>query len=621
MKGDIIASIALFQSLYNNKQDIYSVLAQFVKATINQKNLWNFNITTLKFQLKECFEIDVYESVLKTVIHSRLKDIVKNSNGEYQATPSQTELQNFENQKSEQIQKYQFVSDALISYYRATTSQNITDSDIINSFTKFLLSDSNQDTDHIFSKFILSKENDKHFISCLNYIKEGFIIISGLNDISDSTDLNSIGSWSNKLIIYLDTEELFSAYGYNGDLYQQILSDFLSLVKDANKRTKLIELRYLDETKNTVDGYFNWVMRVIDKKERPDGKTAMNTILSKCRESSDVLVEQGQFYAFLKSHEIAYDERSSYVEDMSGNLQTENNLDILKNGFASSSLTVKDDEILKYLRIFSIINHKRKLQNNSNFEKCQCVLLTENSIPRYISRHESIRKKSDFTFSTTMDYAISKLWFRLHKGIIGKQTFASLNVINKVRIVMTSLLHQSVLQKYEELDKKEYSKDERISIYNTIRAYEIHPEEVNNDNITEIIDFIEIKDIEILRREKATLQEKAKQGEVDAKKLTELKKRIRTEYKPKIKRALYWKVSRLNLICLLICIGLGYLIFLTFSPQDTLLAILSFLIGCLILPALNLYPKYKKKVKQYKNHIIQKQGKILIQKYRQKGLY
>lgn len=523
MRGNIIASIALFQSLYANNHDIYSVLTKFVIATINQKNLWNFDITTLRNNLKECFEIDVYESVLKTVIHNRLKDIITFSDGEYQATPLQTDLKNFEDQISEQTQKYKFVFDGLISYYRTTTSQNIADSDIIDSFTKFLLSDSTQDADHIFSKFILSKENDKQFISCLNYIKEGFIIISGLKDISDSTNLNSIGSWSNKLIIYLDTEELFSAYGYNGNLYHQILSDFLSLVKDANKRTKLIELRYLDETKNTIDGYFNRVIRVIDKKERPDGKTAMNTILSKCRESSDVLVEQGQFYAFLKSHEITHDERSSYVEDMSGNLQTENNLEILKNDFTSSSLTVKDDEILKYLRIFSIINHKRQLQNNVNFEKCQCVLLTENSIPRYISRHESIHEKSDFTFSTTMDYAISKLWFRLHKGIIGKQTLASLNVINKVRIIMTSLLHQSVLKKYEELDKKEYSKDERISIYNTIRAYEIHPEEISNSNITDIIDFIEIKDIEILRREKATLQEKAKQGEVNAKKLTELK--------------------------------------------------------------------------------------------------
>lgn len=42
MKHNIVASIAVFQSLYNNKQDIYSILSQFIVATINEKNLWTF---------------------------------------------------------------------------------------------------------------------------------------------------------------------------------------------------------------------------------------------------------------------------------------------------------------------------------------------------------------------------------------------------------------------------------------------------------------------------------------------------------------------------------------------------------------------------------------------------
>ena len=49
--------------------------------------------------------------------------------------------------------------------------------------------------DTYFSRFMLSEENDKE--SEPNYI------ISGLKDITESTDLKTI---------YLDTEELFSAY-------------------------------------------------------------------------------------------------------------------------------------------------------------------------------------------------------------------------------------------------------------------------------------------------------------------------------------------------------------------------------------------------------------------------
>ena len=48
--------------------------------------------------------------------------------------------------------------------------------------------------DTYFSRFMLSEENDKEFVERLNQIKEGFIIISGLKDITESTDLNTIGS-------------------------------------------------------------------------------------------------------------------------------------------------------------------------------------------------------------------------------------------------------------------------------------------------------------------------------------------------------------------------------------------------------------------------------------------
>lgn len=626
MRGNIIASIAVFQSLYSNNHDVYSILAQFVTATINQKKLWTFDITTLRNQLRECFEIDVYDSVLKTVIRNRLKETISNSNGEYYATPSAAALEEFNTQLLKQSEKYKFVFDALIAYYKSSTSQSIADNDIINSFTKYLLTDYNQDSEHIFSRFILSNENDEYFVSCLNEIKEGFIIISGLKDISESTDLNSTGSWTNKLIIYLDTEELFSAYGYNGDLHYQILSDFLSLVKEANKRDKYIELRYLDETKNVVDGYFKQAIRIVEKRDRPDGKPAMNTILGRCNDTGSVLEEQGKFYAFLKTHNINYDERSNYVVDMSGNLQTEENLNAIKTDLPISSITiVNDEDILKYLRIFSIINNKRHQNNKVNFERCQCVLLTENSIPKYISWHDSIHENSDFTFSTTMDYAISKLWFRLNKGLLRNQRPATFDVINRVKIVMTSLLHQSVLKKYEELDAKGYSQDERINIYNSIRTYEIHPEEITNQNIEEIVNFIETKDIETLRREKAVLQEKLKQGEIASRKLKSLTKRVRDRYKAKALRGVILRIYTYYFIWVLIYIGVGYIIFLILSkiisPQDTQLSILSFVLSCFMPYLLSCVIPYTQKIfRLYKKQIIWHSSKTLLEKYARREL-
>ena len=143
-----------------------------------------------------------------------------------------------------------------------------------------------------------------------------------------------------------------------------------------------------------------------------------------------------------------------------------------------------------------------------------------------------------------MDYAISRLWFRLHKGIMRNQTPASLDVMNRVKLVMTSLLHRSVVDKYDELRTKSYDDDTRIHIYNEIRAYEMHPEDITDANIDDIVGFIEIKDVETLRREKAELQEQASRGNIAIMELQKMKRKQRQDVKDKVKR----KVRNLSLI-------------------------------------------------------------------------
>lgn len=54
----------------------------------------------------------------------------------------------------------------------------------------------------------------------------------------------------------------------------------------------------------------------------------------------------------LQASDIEYDERSICVDDMNGNLQTTDNLDAIQTDAASSSLTISEEDIVKYLRIF-----------------------------------------------------------------------------------------------------------------------------------------------------------------------------------------------------------------------------------------------------------------------------
>ena len=165
-----------------------------VTATIDPKHVVVRHNDAFRDRLRECFEIDAYESVLKTVIRNRLKKSITSTNGKYHTEPSAEALKDFDRRLSVQDTKDRPVFDALFAYSRSSTSQRIHDQDIIEGFTKFLLTDFRQDAGHIFSRFMLSEENDKEFVERLNQIKEGFIIISGLKDITESTDLNTIGS-------------------------------------------------------------------------------------------------------------------------------------------------------------------------------------------------------------------------------------------------------------------------------------------------------------------------------------------------------------------------------------------------------------------------------------------
>lgn len=612
MHENIIASIAVFRSLYDTNQDIYSVLARFVTATINQQNLRSFDVTTLRNQLKECFGIEVYDSVLKTIIRQRLKNFVtKSDSGEYQATPSTDDFEEFERQLSEQAKKYRLVFDAVIAYYRDLTAQSISDQDIIDSFTTFLLTDPSQDYEHIFSRFMLSKENDEQFITCLNEVKEGAVIMTGLKDIANSADVNTIGSWSDKLTIYLDTEELFSAYGYNGELFRQILGDFIALVQEANKRTRHIELKFLDETKNVIDGYFTQAERILEGRSQPNGGIAMTNILSKCRYKSDIRIEKAKFYTFLANINIEYDERSSYVGDMSGNLQTTENLEAIKGDL--TTLTMSDDDILKYLRIFSIINHNRHSESKTSFEKCRCVLLSESCIPRFISWHSSIHKDSTFTYSTTMDYAVSRLWFRLHKGLMGRHIPASMDVMNRVKIVIASLVDQSVLQKYNELKSTQSTTEEKIEIYKELRAYEVYPETITAENVEDLIDFTKIPDVETLRRERTLLQKQASEGKQAILQLKQIKQEKRKEAKQKIAQQMRNCAWLLNTMAGALGIVAGVVVYFALAklifPQDTSLSIVSLILSCI--PIAVIYKKYT----SYRNCKIRKKARRWIKTY------
>ena len=402
MKNNIIASIALFQSLYDNgKLDIFSVIAKFVQSTIQMNNLYSFDTNQLKSQLKNDFEIEIPESVIRTVLKKRLSnEVSKDNNGGYVANIASLEVNKFNEELERQTSKCQQVFNLLFEFYESINGKPVPQNEkaeLIDSFADFLLKSPKEHEECFFSQFIFANENKKAFLENLNEIREGYIIVQGVKDITDSTDINSIGSWDSKLTIYLDTEHLFSSFGYNGDLYKNVFDDFFSLVKEANRKEKFIELKYFEETQKSIESYFNAAIMIKEGRIRPRAEVAMNVILSKCNEPSDVFTEKAKFLSHLKTHNICCDKRDNVVSERITNVEDDSILATIIRDAAEKWPNVDEDTVIKYLRQFSIINHIRCGNNKTSFERCRCILMTANGIASFITWHPLIKDEKSFT--------------------------------------------------------------------------------------------------------------------------------------------------------------------------------------------------------------------------------
>lgn len=82
--NNILSSIALLGELYKNgKKDIFHVVGAFIQATIQCKSIAAFDSIEMQVYLKELFQLEIPEAIIKTVLKNRLKKIIIKSSGKY----------------------------------------------------------------------------------------------------------------------------------------------------------------------------------------------------------------------------------------------------------------------------------------------------------------------------------------------------------------------------------------------------------------------------------------------------------------------------------------------------------------------------------------------------------
>jgi hypothetical protein len=514
----LLASVVLFRELYDGDKDIYDVMAELLKAAIVFERKWSFNVTEAAQLLDTSFGFKIPEAVIKTTLKNRLEkkqNILSCNNGVYSIVSDEiksigslsSELETTKNKQKEII-------DDLIFYIESTSSNKIDEQEnkiIVDDFFAYFLDDNkSKKYSSIISAYIIKNQNKNGFKDSLNAVLEGFVLYNGVRYTSN---LNDLGSWKDNLIIYLDTEHLFNAVGYNGVLYKQLFDDFYGLVKEINHAKKHITLNYFDESNSEVENFFHIAELIIEGKMPLDpSKVAMSSILNGCETKSDIIARKSSFYSKLEEKRILLERKNDFYDEKQFNIESQKLLDQLKE---SNGLNFGDNKCYSILKMFNKINILRHGINLVAFEKIGYILMSGNSYAHSLSFNPLIKNgEKNIPFVTDIEFITNRFWFKLRKGFANQHSLPrSLDVVAKAQVVLSSQINGSVSHKFESM-KKKYSngtitKQEAEYQYHELRSQTTTPEKITIDNIESNLEFLKYEDSERHLREKSILEKNA----------------------------------------------------------------------------------------------------------------
>ncbi|MEV9615959.1 hypothetical protein [Aliarcobacter butzleri] len=511
-KNRVLSSLVVMKELYNVKKDVYDVISEFIKEIILTQGKMGFNLIEITALINKEYDFNIPEAIVKTAL-KRLDFITLDNHSYYVNFKNQLVNSNLTDRHKDIKIIHEKLLNSLFDFISERENKVIVGRDkikIIHSFTSFLLDEtiSNGYSDLV-SGFILMNKDDKEFIKSLNSIKEGVVLYSG---IRYSPNINNIGSWKNNLDIYLSTEILFSAIGYNGELYKHIFDDFYKLVKEINNQNKVIKLKYFYETKKEIDYFFKQAENLLEQpiKVNPS-KSAMVSILDGCLQKSDIIVKKTKFDEFLENHGILLDTKEDYIDEKNYQYNIIDNEMVLK---FSEKFSTNPDEINSCATFINKINILREEKNNTSLENLTHILLTNNSKILSMAWNDEDKCKTKMPHAVDISFLTNKFWFKLNKGFGSEELPKSFDVITKAQIIMSAHLNENIGKQYDKFQNEiidgKLSNDSMIKTISTLRTTVRKPEEIINEDINIILDTIKEEDIQNHVKQNEYYKQKAK---------------------------------------------------------------------------------------------------------------
>lgn len=541
---NLLASIAVFAEMCDTETDIQSIINEFIKSVYAFEKSWALNSKDVEQLLKKHFDFDIPEAVVKYCLNSlKNKNFLEKKEGQFVLVDNSYSAEDFSQKLNLKKEEQSSIESKLIDYYSSFCKGKPNEgakNELIENFISYLLDNGVSDNySTIISSFVLENSQSPAFVKSLNQIKEGLISITGLKYTNDLTHL---GKWNDELYIYLDTEILFNAAGYNGVVYQKLWDDFYGLINEINQSSikknqkKLIHLKYFADTKSEIDQFFSVAEKIIRREDNATpGNAAMIEICKGCSTVNEIIRKKSFFETNLKTLGISQQDEVDYYSKPEYNVESSELLDKYKDKF-------DEDVLVGVLHSFTKINFFRKGNNRTSFEKCKHIFLSGKTASMRLSKDLEIKNEAkDIPFSTDIYFITNRLWFKLNKGLSKNGKLPStLDIVTKAQVVLSSQINKSVDKNFQglknDIKSGNLTKEQAQDYYHNLREKAKKPEEINVQNVQDSIEIIFDDSYEAYLREKSVTQIKLEEGDAAKQELKRMKLEKQIAKKRPLKR-------------------------------------------------------------------------------------
>lgn len=486
-----VSSLVVFRKMYEGRQSIYAIIAEFAKIIIISQKLTSFELNEMCNLLKNEFGLWIVPAVLKTAL--KKLDFLKREKNVY----TLDRLLSSDNVKEieEQIEQSKYIVSSIIDEYINYKKEKnkvgcIDEPSTKEEFCKFII-DGNaiEDVDTgTISAFIVERKGRADFEQACKYIREGLIIYNGLSYNADGELLEKIDT---PLTVYLETEMLFHATGLNGTLFKSLFSDFYQVVSEINMATNkqygknMISLAYFPETKKEVDNYFGQAENIIENNRQIDrSKPAMDIILKGCNSVADVKQKEIEFWRDIYGMGIKIDEMSF---DLSKDYYAKYNLSVDEDFVDSKT---EDDKKKAYDvgQMMSKVNYLRRSTNTNIFRLVKAIILTGSRKTLCLSDKNT--QQQNVPFATTLSYLTNRFWYSLHKGIFKDGTIVpGTNVFTIAKIAFSQRVNEGLLSEYkkvkQQFDNGMITQEQANALIAGLKVDFLKPESVTKELVDE----------------------------------------------------------------------------------------------------------------------------------------